>query len=35
LEKTLRKAVERDDLEERLRRIIREEMSREGAPAGA
>ena len=31
---TLRQAVERDDLEERLRRIIREEMQREGAAAG-
>lgn len=32
---TLRQAVERDDLEESLRRIIREEMRREVAPAGA
>lgn len=32
---TLRQAVERDDLEERLRRIIREEMHREKAAAGA
>ena len=32
---TLRQAVERDDLEARLRRIIREEMHREDAPAGA
>jgi uncharacterized protein (DUF4415 family) len=32
---TLRQAVERDDLEERLRRIIREEMHRERAAAGA
>jgi len=31
---TLRQTVERDDLEERLRRIIREEMQREGAPGG-
>lgn len=31
---TLRQAVERDDLEESLRRIIREEMRREEAPAG-
>ena len=35
INETLRQAVERDDLEERLRRIIREEMQREGAPAGA
>jgi uncharacterized protein (DUF4415 family) len=32
---TLRHAMERDDLEERLRRIIREEMHREPVPAGA
>jgi hypothetical protein len=30
----LRQAVERDDPEEGLRRIIREEMHREGKPAG-
>jgi len=35
INETLRQAVERDDLEERLRRIIREEMRRDGAPAGA
>ena len=34
INETLRQAVERDDLDERLRRIIREEMQREGAPAG-
>lgn len=34
INETLRQAVERDDLEERLRRIIREEMRREEAPAG-
>ena len=35
INETLRQAVERDDLEERLRRIIREEMTREVAPSGA
>jgi uncharacterized protein (DUF4415 family) len=35
INETLRRAVERDDLEERLRRLIREEMHREVAPAGA
>lgn len=35
INETLRRAVERDDLEERLRRLIREEMQREAAPAGA
>jgi uncharacterized protein (DUF4415 family) len=35
INETLRKAVEQDDLEERLRRLIREEMHREAAPAGA
>ena len=35
INETLRQAVERDDLEERLRRIIREEMRRDGAPVGA
>ena len=30
---TLRRAMERDDLEERLRRIIREELCQEGALA--
>ena len=34
INETLRQAVERDDLEERLQRIIREEMQREGAAAG-
>jgi len=33
INETLRQAVERDDLEERLRRIIREEMRREVASA--
>lgn len=32
---TLRQSMERDDLEVRLRRIIREEMHREIVPAGA
>lgn len=35
INETLRQAVERDDLEERLRRLIREEIHREAAPAGA
>jgi uncharacterized protein (DUF4415 family) len=35
INETLRQAVERDDLEERLRRIIREEMRHESTPAGA
>ena len=35
INETLRQAVEWDDLEERLRRIIREEMHREPVPAGA
>ena len=34
INETLRQAVERDDLEERLRRLIREEMRREVVPAG-
>jgi uncharacterized protein (DUF4415 family) len=32
INETLRQAVERDDLEERLRRIIREEIRREAVP---
>ena len=37
INETLRQAIERDDLEERLRRIIREEIRREAvsAPAAA
>lgn len=35
INETLRRAVEGEDLEERLRRIIREEMGREVAPANA
>jgi uncharacterized protein (DUF4415 family) len=35
INETLRQAVEGDELEERLRRIIREEMRREAVPAGA
>lgn len=35
INETLRRAVERDELEERLRRIIREEMQREVAQANA
>jgi uncharacterized protein (DUF4415 family) len=35
INETLRQAVERDDLEERLRRIIREEIRSECARAGA
>ena len=35
INETLRRAVEHDDLEERLRRLIREEMHREVASAGA
>jgi uncharacterized protein (DUF4415 family) len=35
INETLRQAVERDDLEERLRRIIREEMHREPMVVGA
>lgn len=34
INETLRQAVQGDELEERLRRIIREEMRREVAPAG-
>ena len=35
INETLRQAVERDDLEERLRRIIRKEMQREPMVVGA
>ena len=35
INETLRQAVERDELEERLRRIIREELHREAMLAGA
>jgi len=35
INETLRQAVERDELEVRLRRIIREELHREAVPAGA
>jgi uncharacterized protein (DUF4415 family) len=35
INETLRQAMEQDNLEERLRRIIREEMRREVVPAGA
>ena len=35
INETLRQAVERDDLEERLRRLIREEIRREVMPTGA
>jgi uncharacterized protein (DUF4415 family) len=35
INETLRQAVERDELEVRLRRIIREELQREAVPAGA
>jgi uncharacterized protein (DUF4415 family) len=34
INETLRQAVERDDLEERLRRIIREEIRRDAVGAG-
>jgi uncharacterized protein (DUF4415 family) len=34
INETLRQAMERDDLEDRLRRIIREEIHREVMPAG-
>jgi uncharacterized protein (DUF4415 family) len=34
INETLRQAVEQDDLEEKLRRLIREEMRREVVPAG-
>ena len=34
INETLRQAVEQDDLEERLRRLIREEMRREFVPVG-
>jgi len=34
INETLRQAMERDDLEERLRRLIREEMRREVVPTG-
>jgi uncharacterized protein (DUF4415 family) len=34
INETLRQAVEHADLEERLRRLIREEMRREAVPAG-
>ncbi len=34
INETLRQAVEHDDLEERLRRIIREELQHDVAPAG-
>jgi uncharacterized protein (DUF4415 family) len=35
INETLRQAMERDDLEERLRRIIREEMRRDPVPVPA
>ena len=35
INETLRQAVQRDDLEEKLRRIIREELQREALPAAA
>lgn len=35
INETLRQAMERDDLEDRLRRIIREEIHREAVRAGA
>ncbi len=35
INETLRRAMEQDELEEKLRRIIREEMRREPAMAGA
>ena len=35
INETLRQAVERDELEERLRRIVREELHREAVLAGA
>jgi len=34
INETLRRAIEQDDLDDRLRRIIREEMHREAEPAG-
>lgn len=34
INETLRRAMEREELEDRLRRIIREEMHREAVPAG-
>ena len=34
INETLRQAVQRDDLEDSLRRIIREELQRESLPAG-
>ena len=34
INETLRQAMERDELEDRLRRIIREEIHRERVPAG-
>jgi uncharacterized protein (DUF4415 family) len=35
INETLRQAVERDELEVRLRRILREELHREAVPVGA
>ena len=34
INETLRQAIERDDLDERLRRILREELHREVVPTG-